>query len=118
MVLKTFQQDRTLLNKYPGSVNQRITAENIENLAANHLFDDCPKWFGISKLEGHKIRAYFQEGVRDYNFVFELYKNFPGIFEGERQEYANRMNRYRMHSGLKPFSEKAIKKIQKRKSKV
>src|SRR3989338_257376 len=101
-VLKTFQQDRTLLNKYPGSVNKRITAENLENLAGNHLFDDYPEWFDITKFEGHKIRAYFQEGAIDYNFVFELYENFPSIFEGERQKYTDRMNYYRVLSGLKP----------------
>ena len=30
------------------------------NNAGNHLFDDHPEWFGITKQEGSEVRAYFQ----------------------------------------------------------
>lgn len=61
-VLKVFQKDRTLLigPKLSGINNQEITVDNLRDLAGNHLFDDAPEKFGITKIDGHKIRAYFQ----------------------------------------------------------
>ena len=108
-VLKAIQDDRSLLCKYPkttGFDNKRITAENLEDLAGNHLFDDQPELFKIFNLEGHKIRAYFQEGCinRYYDFVPELHREFPDVFDEERQEYLNKINERRVNKGLEPIS--------------
>ena len=98
-VLTAMQKDRSLLNRYTKSTfkdNQRITAENLADLAGNHLFDDCPELFGISEIEGHKIRAYFQTIdylTSDSHFVFELHKRFPDLMEQEREEYLHRINK-------------------------
>jgi len=68
-VLQAFQKDRTLLIgfKSSGIDNQDITVDNLACLAGNHLFDDNPEKFGITELEGHQIRAYFQT-------TFELHR--------------------------------------------
>ncbi|MBI2574502.1 hypothetical protein HYV82_01305 [Candidatus Woesearchaeota archaeon] len=106
IVLEAIQRDRTLLSRYwktTGQGNQMITVENLEDLAGNHLFDDHPEWFGIEKMGAHRIRAYFQMGVDDHNFLLELYKEFPDILEGERTRYLERINDYRERIGLAPI---------------
>ncbi len=106
LVLEAIQRDRTLLSRYwktTGPGNQRITAENLEDLAGNHLFDDHPEWFGIEKMGAHRIREYFQMGTEDHNFVLELYREFPDILEGERTRYLERIDSYREGIGLGPI---------------
>jgi hypothetical protein len=53
-ILQHIIDNRELL-KYTIGVTKRgkekITIENISNLAGNHLFDDYPWLFGITKLE-------------------------------------------------------------------
>ncbi len=98
-VLEAMDKDRSLLIKYTKSTpsdDKRITAENLGDLAGNHLFDDNPELFGISKIEGHKIRAYFQMTdylIRKSHFVFELHKEFPDLMEPEREEYIQRIEK-------------------------
>ncbi len=104
-VLKAIQKDRTLLSVKPkttGFEDQRITIENLDCLAGNHLFDDHPELFGITKQEGYKVRQYFQESSikRNYIFLTELRKEFPTIFEDERQEYLDKINSYRKSLGI------------------
>ncbi|GEM_PF-2809860 len=84
----------------------RITVENLEVWAGDHLFDDRPEYFGIEERDGLFIRAYFQEGLinEDYSFVPELYDEFPEKLEGEREEYLERVNQYREKRNLTPFS--------------
>lgn len=112
-VLQAIQKDRNLLchpdfPKNSGFDDKRITAENLSDLASNHLFDDEPKLFGITKLDGHKIRAYFQRGqtndARLYMFIIELREMFPGVFEPERPEYLDDINEIRQRHGLPPIS--------------
>jgi hypothetical protein len=38
----------------------KINLENLADLAGNHLFDDMPHLFEITKNDGHWIREYFQ----------------------------------------------------------
>lgn len=94
--LEAIQKDRSLLSKYPkttGFEDQRITIENLEALAGNHLFDEHPEWFGITEMDGHKIRAYFQEGAaKQYDFIPELLNEFSSILESERPEYVQKIN--------------------------
>ena len=107
-VLEAIQSDRSLLIKYPkttGFDDKRITIENLEALAGNHEFDDRPEWFGITRIDGHTIRAYFQEGsARQYDFIPELLEAFPVYFELERKEYIQKINGYMQDKGLKPIS--------------
>jgi len=105
-VLQTLQNNRSLL-KYPktsGFEDTTINVENLEDVAGNHLFDDHPKAFGLSEIDGHKIRAYFQEGCVNYNFVADLHEKFKDILESERHEYLNRVNKIRAKKGLEPIS--------------
>ena len=106
--LEAIQRDRSLLSKYPkttGFDDKRITIENLEALAGNHEFDEHPEWFGITRIDGHTIRTYFQEGeAGQYDFIPELLEAFPIYFEPERQEYIQKINGYRQDKGLKAIS--------------
>ncbi len=75
-------------------------------LPGNHFFDDDPSKFGITKIESHKIRAYFQEGCENYNFVIELHRRFPEIIEKETNDFMERVNNRRKKIGLEPLAEK------------
>lgn len=108
-VLQAIQKNRALLSlsEFPKTASfdsQVITVENLEDLACNHLFDDKPGLFGITELEGNKIRAYFQEGSISYDFVPELRRAFPNVFERERREYLDRINEFRANKELGPIS--------------
>ncbi len=83
----------------------RTTVENLEVWAGDHLFDDRPGYFDIEEKDGRFIRAYFQEGLinEDYDFIPELYEEFPRKLEGEREEYIERVNEYREERNLAPF---------------
>jgi hypothetical protein len=106
-ILAAIRKDRTLLCRemYPktaGIDNDRITVENLADLAGNHLFDDLPDLFGITKLEGHMARAYFQTGAMqgNYGYVAELHREFPEVMEEEREEYLVWVNSSRAKKGL------------------
>ena len=105
-ILQTLQNNRSLL-KYPkttGFEDTTINVENLEDAAGNHLFDDHPKAFGISEIDGHKVRAYFQEGSTNYDFVADLHEKFKNMLESERSEYLNRVNKIRAKEGLGSIS--------------
>lgn len=60
--------------------NDYITPEKVEDAAGNHAFDDNPEFWGITKQQGHEIRAVFQyystrndEGFKKY--IQELISN-------------------------------------------
>jgi hypothetical protein len=77
----------------------RFTVLSLWELASNHLFDDGHHLFSITENEGWKIRHYFENpNSREYNYSFEyqravedmivdMYKTFPGVFEGESRDY-------------------------------
>ncbi len=68
----------------------RFTVLSLQELADNHVFDDLPQLFGISKIEGHLIRGYFQEreiNNQDKEMLEDFYREFPGVFEGESRRY-------------------------------
>jgi hypothetical protein len=92
-VLLVIKNDRTRLIgfKTAGAKDTHLTIENLADLAANHLFDDHPLLFGITELEGHTIRAFFQS----YNY---LTKNFINrirsewdFFDEERKEFLEKL---------------------------
>ncbi len=87
-ILQVIKKDRSLLEYYLGAKGliKKINVENIANIACNHLFDDFPELFGITKLEGHKIREYFHN-CNPYDFTSQLHNAFPDFFEEETPEY-------------------------------
>jgi hypothetical protein len=105
-LLNTINGDRTLLLgwKTSGFSDIAITAENLEDAAGNHFFDDSPDIYNITEFEGHKLRAFFQEGSDNYNFVIDLHKRFPNIMEPEREDYIEKINMRRRNCGLIPIN--------------
>lgn len=91
--LEIIKKDR---HKFARTPWKELNAENLENAAGNHLFDDLYLWFGFEKIEGHIIRSYFQTGAfNGYDFIVELHKAFPDLMEPEKQDYLDRVNEYR-----------------------
>jgi hypothetical protein len=109
-LLKTISKNRMLIigPKSAGFSDIAITAENLEDMAGNHFFDDYPHKYNITKMEGHRLRAFFQEGSSNYNFVTDLHKRFHNIMEPERDEYIKRVNNRRIIYGLAPINKKDI----------
>ncbi len=104
-LLNAIKKDPNLLigPKTTGFSDKRITCQNLEDAAGNHFFDDCPDKFGISEIEAHRIRAYFQKGCTNYNFVKELHERFPKIIENETKEFIKRINKRRKKIGLDEY---------------
>jgi hypothetical protein len=87
-VINTILKDKSLYDAYPRTYSRdgdKFTVMGLCDLACNHLFNDYPQLFGITKHQGHLIREYFHN--RD-SFINELYKEFPKAFEGESRIYA------------------------------
>ena len=104
-VLEVIKADKSVFDDYYESLfSRKVTVETIENLAGNHLFDNHPERFDITEQEGQRIRSYFQVGINDYDFVSELHKEFPDIFEPESKKYLDRINENRKGKGLEPIS--------------
>ena len=99
-------QNRGTLSEYSEYTRKldkdKITIEDLADVACNHLFDDFPEIFGISKLEGHAIRAYFHNPT--YNFVLELHNEFPDYFQKERPIFLARVNESRVRDGYTPIT--------------
>jgi hypothetical protein len=63
-------------------------------MAGNHVFDDYPKKFGMTKRQAHLIREYFQLSNPLENSINELYDLFPDFMQGEplfRIEFPSRL---------------------------
>lgn len=62
----------------------RFTVFYLESLAQNHSFDNplSSKLFGITEHEGKLIRSYFNK-YEEHQYVNDLYREFPDVFEGE-----------------------------------
>lgn len=80
-ILKKMQEIRKLQNLED---NTKFTVLNLEMLAQNHSFDNpiASELFGITEHEGKLIRSYFNK-YEQYQYVNDLYREFPGVFEGE-----------------------------------
>ncbi len=103
-LLSAIQKDRRLLigPKTAGLEDTRITCENLEDAAGNHFFDDNPGKYGLTQIESHKIRAFFQEGCENYDFVIELHRKF-NFLEKENEDYIKRVNNRRNYKELEPL---------------
>lgn len=105
-LLNAIKKERRLLigPKTTGFTDTKITAQNLEDAAGNHFFDDRYWKYGLTEMESHKIRAYFQEGCDNFNFVIELHRRFPEIMERETDEYIERVNKRRKRVGKGPVT--------------
>ncbi len=55
----------------------------LADIAGNHIFDDHPKKFGITKKQAQLVREYFQTTNPLENAINELYELFPDFLHGE-----------------------------------
>ncbi len=92
-ILKTLEVKRYLLipqenGGYPKTMlmDKKLRVQHLEDLAGNHLFDDHPYLFGISKREAQMVRSYLQMNTASQKLVDEMYDAFP-ILEGEDERY-------------------------------
>ncbi len=94
LVLRAIEKDRSLLNKTFKTMDesQQINAENLSDLAGNHLFDNNPKLFSISKGQGHTLRAYLSTPLVQY--IVQLHTTFPDIMDPERRRYLEKSMKY------------------------
>lgn len=86
--------------------DHRITVEHLANMTSNHLTTVDYKRFGITELDGWKIRAFFQRIFdREHNeyIIRGVHNEFPDFFEPERKQFMDHVNEYRLSCGLKPL---------------
>ncbi len=107
-VLRSIYEDRGKLKRSIARSSEiEITVERLEQAIGNHLLDDCPELFGISKQEGHEIRVYFQETGYDGNgfgeYVKILHEEFPEIMDNEDPKYLENINTERVRKGHAPI---------------
>jgi hypothetical protein len=91
-VLLVIKNDRTKLIgfKTVGVNDTCLTVENLADLAGNHLFDDFPSQFGITELEGHTIRSFFQASVFTKASVDRIRSEW-NIFDPEREIFLEKL---------------------------
>ena len=102
-ILKTLNAKRYLLlvegnGWYPKTMlrDTKLRVQHLEDLAGNHLFDDHPYLFGISKREAQMARSYLQMNTATQGLLDEMYEAFPGLLEGEDEKYIQHCAEARM----------------------
>jgi|WetSurMetagenome_2_1015567.scaffolds.fasta_scaffold623464_2 hypothetical protein len=87
-LLENIVQNREKYNCYAPDTfkdgKQRISVQGLSCFSCNHTVDDHPERYGVTLNEALVMRAYFHNN-KPRKFVPELYKEFPGIFEGEQK---------------------------------
>jgi len=73
-------------------MDTKLRVQHLEDLAGNHLFDDHPYLFGISKREAQMVRSYLQTNTTHQKLVNEMYEAFPQLLEGEDEKYLARIS--------------------------
>ncbi len=93
-ILKTLDIKRYFLipqgnGGYPKTMmrDTKLRVQHLEDLAGNHLFDDHPYLFGISKREAQRVRSYLQMNNTSQRLLDEMYEAFPRFLEGEDEKY-------------------------------
>jgi hypothetical protein len=92
-VLLVIKNDRTRLIgfKTAGINDTQLTVENLADLAGNHLFDDYPMLFGITELEGHTVRSFFQNpNYFTQDFINRIRSKWD-FFDPERKEFMEKL---------------------------
>jgi len=92
-ILKTLDAKRYLLipqenGGYPKTMmgDKKLRVQHLEDLAGNHLFDDHPYLFGISRREAQMVRSYLQTNTAHQKMLNEMYEAFT-LLEGEDEKY-------------------------------
>ncbi|EKD25407.1 MAG: hypothetical protein ACD_80C00066G0001 [uncultured bacterium (gcode 4)] len=85
-IIKHIANNREEFLSGTGFNKGKLTIENLEMLAGNHLFDDCPELFGISKIEGHIFREYFQKHTGEKT-ILEIRAQLANLFDEEYPEF-------------------------------
>ena len=102
-IVAAVQADKSLLTRMHKTelYSTAINAENLSDLVGNHLFDDAPRLFGITRDEGVRVRGYLTGLASvNYEFVLELHAAYPQIMGKERPEFMERVNTHRARLGL------------------
>ena len=93
-ILKTLESKRYLLipqenGGYPKTMimDTKLRVQHLEDLAGNHLFDDHPNLFGISKRDAQMVRSYLQMNTASQSLLDEMYEAFPQLLEDEDEKY-------------------------------
>lgn len=106
-ILKAISEDRSkLTNAFAdgGTPGGKITALRLEQAIGNHLFDDSPELFGITKNDAQVLRDYtqstaFQHGhYKDY--IEDMHEAFPQYMDQEDERYVSDINEERSKLGL------------------
>ena len=82
------------------------SALRLEQATGNHLFDDHPDWFGITKIEGHMLKEYIQGSAEDKakEYVELFHREFPSFMNSENPSYIrDHVNPSRENVGLPPL---------------
>ena len=97
-ILQKLNSNKELLNRLAHLRN--LTVENLEAMAGDHIFDDYPELFDITKQEGLEIRAYFSDPENMLGIsVLRLHQEFQHL-ERERKEYIDSINNHRRYKSL------------------
>ena len=72
--------------------DKKLRVQHLEDLAGNHLFDDHPYLFGISKGEAQMVRSYLQMNTASQKLLDEMYEAFPHLLEGEDEKYLEQIS--------------------------
>ena len=93
-IFRTLDAKRYLLipqrnGGYPKTMigDMKLRVQHLEDLAGNHLFDDPPYLFEISKREAQMVRSYLQMNTTSQKLLDEMYEAFPHLLEGEDEKY-------------------------------
>lgn len=103
-VLSAIHEDRDKLTSSTsdgGREGGRITVWRLEQAADNHLFDDHPERFGITKHEGHTLRCYLESHWDDgREYIEKLHHEFPQYMDEENERYLRDINADHQRRGL------------------
>ncbi len=103
-VLRVIYKDRSKF-KFIFNPKNVITAEKLEQAAGNHMFSESYKILDITKIEGHKIRNYFNcVAGNGKQYIIDLHETFPEIMDSENPKYMEDVNKYRKSLGLEKIN--------------
>ena len=77
-VIKAIIDDKSLYDLYPRTnfKNKELTVDGICDLACNHLLDDHPELFGLTKKEGLIVREYINNNKNYSKEILEEFKEY------------------------------------------
>lgn len=91
IILQKIIADPDLITTYVRVSEKRrgkLTVENLDTAACNHLFDTKPELFGISKKEAVIFREFFHENSYKKS-ILNIKDGFEDFFDEEDEGYLN-----------------------------